>query len=300
MNLTKKIVQILAVVAISIGLLVASPRSAFAAVEKPENCTRWHTVQSGEYLAKIAAMYDTNWRDIAEINNLANPSLIFANNKLCIFYTGFTSSPPTQAPVSSSKANVFASSVKEDAFVTIQGKNLAASSRYTVYLGNYKVDPAGRFLAGTALTDKNGYFKGTFNIPKKLYDVAKIRVNIISPGGVTSSNWFFNTTSTGYTGGLGSPDVSLKVQSVKKGAWVKIAANNLPPHVSFKVYMTRPEANPKKAVLVGTILGTKSGSVVASFNIPDSLQDRSRLELRTVNVALEMDAEVLFDNKTTR
>lgn len=300
MNLTKKIAQTLVVVAISVGLMMAAHQPAAAAVEKPENCTRWHTVQSGEYLVKISAIYDTNWRDIAEINNLANPSLIFANTKLCIFYTGFTSSPPTNAPVASSRANVFVSSVKEDTFVTIQGKNLAASSLYTVYLGNYKFDSAGRILVGTALTDKNGYFKRTFNIPKKLYDVAKIRINIISSGGVTSSNWFFNTTSTGYTGGIGSPDLSLKVQSVKKGAWVKIAVNNLPPHVSFKVYMNRPDANPKKAVLVGTLLGTKSGSVVASFDIPESLQDRSKLELRAVNNALEMSAEVTFDNKTIR
>jgi hypothetical protein len=204
------------------------------------------------------------------------------------------------SPTSSSSANVTALSVKEDQIVTLQGKNLNASSRYNVYLGNYKADPAQRILVGSANTDKSGFFKATFSIPKKLYDVMKIRVSVTNQRGVSTSNWFINTTSNGNTGGIGSPEMSFDVLSVKKGQWVKIQTENLPANVSFNVYMSKSGASPRKVVLVGKLRDSKGGSVAATFDIPDSIKDRSILDIFIVNKALEMNAEATFDNKTIR
>ena len=81
----KQVLLILTAISISIGLVLSTNQPAFAAVKTPEKCTRWHTVQKGEYLSKIADQYDTNWYTLAEINQLANPSLIFAGNKTVHF-----------------------------------------------------------------------------------------------------------------------------------------------------------------------------------------------------------------------
>jgi murein DD-endopeptidase MepM/ murein hydrolase activator NlpD len=43
---------------------------------QPEVNTIFHTVQSGEYLSKIASKYDAVWQDIAKINNIKGPDYI--------------------------------------------------------------------------------------------------------------------------------------------------------------------------------------------------------------------------------
>jgi LysM repeat protein len=300
MNLIKRTTLFLMAITISIGLISTAYQPVTAAVVEPQNCTRWHTVQRGEYLAIIANQYDTSWRTLVEINGLKDPSLVFSGQKLCIFLSGTSSNPPTNVTTNSSSASVFASSVKEDQSVTIQGKNLSANSRYSVYLGKYKADPVYKILVGSVITDKNGSFKGTYKIPKKLYDVLKIRISATNQRGVSTSNWFINATSSGYTGGISSPELSLAIQSVKKGVRVKIVTTNLPTNVSFNVYMKKDGAPQQKAVIVGKLRAPKGGSVVATFDIPDSIQDRPKLEIFAVNNALGMMAEAIFDNKTTK
>lgn len=287
-------------ITISIGLVTTTHQPVSAAVESLQNCTSWHTVQQGEYLARIAELYDTNWSDLVEINKLSNPSLIFPQQKLCIFMTGFSSNPPINSSPNSSKSSVFALSVKEDQSVTLQAKNLSANSRYNVYLGKYKAGPTIRILVGSVSTDKNGSFKETYRIPKKLYDVLKIRVSITNQRGVSTTNWFINTTSTGNTGGIGSPELSITVQSVKKGEWVKINTKNLPANVYFNVFMSKDGAPLRKAVMVGKLRDPKGGSVVATFDIPDSIKDWSKLEIFVVNNAIDMIAGETFDNKTQK
>jgi surface antigen len=43
-----------------------------------------YMVVSGDTLSSIAARYNTNWQQLASYNHLANPSLIFANQAICI------------------------------------------------------------------------------------------------------------------------------------------------------------------------------------------------------------------------
>ena len=300
MKLIKKISLLLMSIFIFIGMAAASFQPVSAAAVDPKTCTKWHTVQKGEYLSMIAELYDTSWYSIVDINDIKNPSLIYPGNRLCIFQSGTSSNPPGSPYTYSSSANVSALSSKEDQSVTLQGKNLNVSSRYNVYLGKYKADSSQRLLVGSVYTDKNGYFKETFTIPKKLYDVLKIRISVTNQRGVSASNWFINTTSKGNTGGIGSPELSIDVQSVKKGQWVKIQTENLPANVSFNVFMNKTGASPRKAVLVGTLRDSKGGNVAAAFGIPNSIKDRANLEIFIVNNALDINAEATFDNKTIR
>lgn len=45
---------------------------------------QYHTVKSGEVLWKIASKYDTTWQELAKINKLENPNLIFPGQKIKI------------------------------------------------------------------------------------------------------------------------------------------------------------------------------------------------------------------------
>jgi LysM repeat protein len=285
------------VIIVVLGMVSFTYLPVNAAVDSIPNCTRWHTVQRGEYLVKIAEQYETKWNVLVQINNITTPNLIIPGQKLCVLNSKFSANPPTFVPTNSSNANVVALNVKEDQYVTLQGKNLATKSRYDIYLGKYKADPIDRYLVGSIITDEKGSFKGTFSIPKKLYDVLKIRVSITNPtSGVSNSNWFINTTDSGYTGGMGSPELSISVQSVNKSDWVKVKTNHLPANVSFNVFMKKHGAPDRKAILVGTLRDTKGGSIEAIFNIPESFKEHSKLEIFAVNNALNMIEYAPFDN----
>jgi hypothetical protein len=302
---TIRISKFLSIITIAVALISISARPAGAAMEDTENCTRWHTVKSGEYLALIAEQYDTSWRSIAEINRMSNPSMIFPNQKLCIFSSDYTSGAGGSGssggiPIAGSSATVYASSVKEDQSVTLQAKNLLANSRYSVYLGKYNAASASNILVGTVTTDKTGTFKKSFDIPKKLFDVMKVGVSITSPTGKTTSNWFINATSNSNTGGINSQKLGIGVQSIRRNQWVKLATTNLPANVTFKVYMNKAGASEKKAVQVGTLKDSKGGSIVATFEIPASLKDRSQLEIIVFNNPLGMRAEAIFYNNTSK
>jgi LysM repeat protein len=285
------------VIIVVLGMVSFTYLPVNAAVDSIPNCTRWHTVQRGEYLVKIAELYETKWNVLVQINNITTPNLIIPGQKLCVLNSKFSANPPTFVPTNSSNANVVALNVKEDQYVTLQGKNLATKSRYDIYLGKYKADPIDRYLVGSIITDEKGSFKGTFSIPKKLYDVLKIRVSITNPtSGVSNSNWFINTTGSGSTGGMGSPELSISVQSVNKSDWVKVKTNHLPANVSFNVFMKKHGAPDRKAILVGTLRDTKGGSIEAIFNIPESFKEHSKLEIFAVNNALNMIEYAPFDN----
>lgn len=47
------------------------------AVEETEPEYRTYTVKSGDTLSEIAASYGVDWHEMAELNNLDNPDLIF-------------------------------------------------------------------------------------------------------------------------------------------------------------------------------------------------------------------------------
>ena len=47
-------------------------------------CALTHVVQPGERLSQIGAFYGVRWQDIAALNNLADPGLIFAGQVLCL------------------------------------------------------------------------------------------------------------------------------------------------------------------------------------------------------------------------
>jgi len=66
------------------------PATTFAPTDPPTNvlstsaCIAWHTVQPSERLFRIGQQYGVDWREIARVNNIADPGLIYAGQGLCI------------------------------------------------------------------------------------------------------------------------------------------------------------------------------------------------------------------------
>ncbi len=262
-----------------------------------ENCKKWHTVQRGEYLVAIARIYNTNWRTLSEINGLKDPSRIYPGQNLCVLQTGSSNTVPVVVPTTGSGIRVYVLSVKEDQYVVLQGVNLAANSRYTVYFSKYGALSTSAILSGSAYTDKDGSFKATYTLPKKLVDIMKIGVNLYNAIGDSASNWFINANVTGNTGGIQAPEFGFTIQGVDENNWVKIKTTNLPANVTFDVFMGKAGTKGVKGIHVGTLRDEDGGSVKYTFDIPSELQDRSKIDLRIENEKLGWFAFVTFENK---
>lgn len=295
MSTIKKFPFILVALAIFLSLTAASFQPASAAV----NCSQWHTVERGEYLVMIARMYNTSWRTLAEINDIENPSRIYPGQKLCVSSSGGGSTPISQ-PASSSGGRVYALSVEEDKWVTLRGTSLWANSRYAVYMNRYLNNRFSPVFVGTVFTDKNGSFTTDFRMPRELVDVAKIGVRLDNGRGSSVANWFINATADDYTGGEGTPALSFSIQAVEGDDWVKIKTSNLPPNVNFKVLMGKSGTKGIDGILAGSLSDEDGGSVRATFDIPEELQGRSKLDIRLENRTLGISYYVTFENEDTR
>jgi hypothetical protein len=202
---------------------------------------------------------------------------------------------PAYAATSAGK--VYAKEVEEDKTVTVVGSSLRANTRYDVYLSKFGKYPGNAIRVGFVRTDGNGAFTQTFKIPGKLVDIAKISITLVDNRGDTASNWFINASSDSNTGGEGSPTFSFKVTKFKKNDWVRIKTSNLPANVTFDVRMGKAGSEGINGTVVGELRSSKGGSVTETFDIPDSLEGKSQIDIRVENRALGIAAYVTFKNK---
>jgi hypothetical protein len=305
MNALKKVSYLLIALAMMLSMAAAAFEPASAAPEQEVVCTRWHTVKGGEYLIDIAKQYNISWRTLVEINKLKDPNLIRAGQELCVAATGLATVTPTPTPTSGqggtvpSGVRVIASNVKEDKEVTLTGARLNTRTRYAVYLSRYGAEATRSYLVGTVLTDANGAFVATFALPKRLVDIAKIGITLKSSGGDVASNWFYNATSTTQTGGTTSPKFSFSVVGAKEGEWIRIRTTNLPVNVPIDVLMGPVGSKGIDGIYVGTLFDG-DGVMVETFEIPEELAGRSKIDIRMENSKLGIAIFMTVENKTIR
>lgn len=298
MSPLKKVSFLLMVLLVMFGLVAATFQPAAAAATS--TCKQFHTVERGEYLVMIARMYGTNWRALAEMNNLKHANLIYPGQKLCVSTSGTLPVVIPQTGSSSGSVRVYALSVKEDQSVTLRGRYLVPDTRYTVYMGKYKAAPSADIRVGTVFTDKSGAFTATFNLPKKLVDISQVAVSLYNGRGDVAGNWFINATLEGNTGGALMPTFSFSIVSVDKNDTVRIKTKNLPANTTFDVLMGKASSQGKNGYLAGTLRSSKGGEIKATFDIPSELEDRSKIDIRLENKKLNMVYYLTFENKDTK
>jgi hypothetical protein len=312
MSVLKKVPLYLFALAALFGLLAAPFQPAAAAAPQVAVCTQWHTVEYGETLSKIAVKYDTTWMRIAELNNLEDPNRIYRGNRLCVAATGTGSvssgsgGTPTPIPSSGSSGSsispsslIYAASVVEDRYVTVQGRYLLANNTYRVFMSSYKASLSRAELVGSIKTDGSGAYQSTFRIPKRLVDVYKINLYLEnSRGSLIATNWFYNATAEEKAvGGVGSPapSFSFAIEEVKLGKSITIKTKGLPANAVFEVRIGTYGSKGDNGLLVGSMYDD-DGVVKATYEIPAELANRSRLDIRVENDKLGVFYWLSFDN----
>jgi LysM repeat protein len=92
------LVIVLAAVIAPASAKAASVGSASESVTASWGCMAWHTVRRSENLTRISRMYGVSVWQIAQVNGIRNPSLIFVGQVLCIPSTYHPPAPPRPHP----------------------------------------------------------------------------------------------------------------------------------------------------------------------------------------------------------
>jgi LysM repeat protein len=149
-------------------VLSGFPQSQAAAV----TCKYKHTVKAGETLLYLSGLYQINWEDIAEANNLTTPYTITAGQVLCIPYGEDTTTTTETKKGKEPKVDI----------VPNMGNILIAVENFPKKMSYYvKINPVGTSLSyhiGNFTTNKEGDFTGWFKIPLSIPRSAQMRVCI--------------------------------------------------------------------------------------------------------------------------
>lgn len=294
MNTLKKIAFFLLAFALLIGGMGFSAQPALAAESaQVANCTQYHTIQRGETLYLIGLRYGVTWTYLADLNDISNPSRIFAGQRLCVSTSGTSGGQPGtgQTPY------FVVSRVVKDSNITIRTTNFPANQTFNVVIGTYKTQGQKGTNVGTFSTGTGGTQTATFNVPATMAGRYRLAVRLTS---TTSSafyyNWFYNTTSGtgtgtgddtsgGTPGGSYSGIPTFSISSVVRDTSVTIRTNNFPANLTFDVLMGEMGTRGVNGIKVGTLSSGNGGTLTATFNIPAELRGDSRIAIRTQNTA---------------
>jgi LysM repeat protein len=143
-------------------LVAAAPQSVAA-----QTCKFRHTVKAGESLIIIANLYQTDWLEIAEANDLKEPYALTVGQKLCI---PSGTAPGADDTPSSEAGKPTLEGVPAMMHVLVLVENFPKNKVYNVRVGD---GPSGNlnstfFKVGRLKTNKNGKFEGYFRMPPEL------------------------------------------------------------------------------------------------------------------------------------
>jgi hypothetical protein len=167
--------------ALSLALVLATLISSFGFAVSPAQagaCTQYHTVKRGEYLSQIAGLYDLEWRDLAELNELDNPSKIYPGQKLCIS-TSDVIIPDTGADDEDADTpNIEIVKVRRNDDVAIIVSDFPAKVKVDVLMDEAGTKGEDGIRVATVTTDSFGEIEETFDIPSSLRNDARIVIRV--------------------------------------------------------------------------------------------------------------------------
>ncbi len=123
-------------------------------------CTEFYTVRQGDRLVNIARQFGTTYSNLAEINNIANPNLIYPGQRLCV-------GTSLQIP-STGGYNPALTIVRVSDDVTVSGADFPGGNTFRVFIGVRGTSDVQPVQTADYTTPQDGSFQTLFNIPKSL------------------------------------------------------------------------------------------------------------------------------------
>ena len=279
-GLGHKIALALITLAVALSGFGFAPRTASAALPDNEVCVQYHTVQRGETLARIARQYGVDWRDMARINELEDPSLIYTGQRLCVKTDVTDDRPPVQ---SGFYFDVI--SVVGDKNVTIRIYNAPADTQFDVLMDKRGTTGIDGYVVERINSGRGGTLTDSFDIPTALRDEGRI---VIRVEGVTTGhfyyNTFINTTSETDDRPPAQNGFYFDILQVVKNKSVTIKVYNAPANTRFDVLMDVRGTTGVDGYQVERINTGKGGTFTDSYDIPTALRGEGRIVIRLEGV----------------
>ena len=157
-------VMIFSVILVLAFLVAAMPASVSAAT-----CKFKHTVKAGESLIIIANLYQADWKEIADANDLKEPYALTVGQVLCIPDGVAPGSDDTPGAGDSGEPTL--QGIPAMMHVLVLVENFPKNKVYNVRIGDGPVgrDTSNFYKIGRLKTDKAGNFEGYFRTPNELH-----------------------------------------------------------------------------------------------------------------------------------
>lgn len=179
---------------------------AFAAASAPQSvsaapCKFKHTVKAGESLIIIANLYQTDWKEIAEANDLKEPYALVVGDVLCI-PSGTAPGASPETGTKAGEANLEVAAAFKHFLVVVE--NFPKNKVYNLRLGDGAVgkETSTFIKIGRLKTDKAGNFEGYFHLPAEYQTSRNLVVCLKDPftDDIYCSNYenIFNTYMVAY------------------------------------------------------------------------------------------------------
>jgi len=165
---------VMALLAAVAPLSVSAATPSVSAVAQTA-CAAEHTVVAGETLSSIAVLYDVDWRDIAEANNLQDPYVITIGQVLCI-PEGAAVVPDEDEESADQDTDAdgptFLVSVDEDYFLNIKTVDYPENTSFIVRVSPFETrwSYLDFLVLGRFSTDKNGSSDALVRLPREYRD----------------------------------------------------------------------------------------------------------------------------------
>jgi len=193
----------------------------------------------------------------------------------------------TQFQTTSGAATLSVISVVKGKSATINIALMPANKEFRVLMNTIGTQGVDGTKVGTAKTDRNGSFTGTFQIPASLKDKSTlaIRIEATDNSGYFAYNWFRNSDSASVS--PTSPSTTsvttgnLTIDDIEEDSSVNIIGKNLTSNQTYIIWFDwRNRINVVKSIRTGTIKSEKDGTLKASIQIPREAKDRLELAVR--------------------
>jgi hypothetical protein len=276
-------------------VLLLTGAGVFAQPAQAANCSYYHVVSWGQSLSWIGRYYGVSWRYLAQINNIPNPSKIYAGQRLCIAYGGGTGGYPAPSGwVAGWDYKV--TKVVQDATVNIRTYNMPSNVMFEIFIGRTGANGQYEWDSVSQLDSDRG---GSFNvrdipIPASYQGTARMFVRLVQAKKGTTVDRWFNNYSTATSGGAGTGGYpppypgywgipTIWIIGVQRDNSVTFRTHNFPPGLDFDVLMG-PMGARGYGYYVDTFNSGAGGVMDKTSLTPPALYGSHQISIRTQNL----------------
>lgn len=266
---------------ILMGMLIALSTSAYA--PSAQQCESRYVVHFRETTEEIAQKLLIDLEDLLEANDLTEEDRIRFGDVLCIPLLG-----EAGEPVISLSESVSASHTNYT--ISLHAVFLGPDTKYVVQV-LVESDPLEWLIFGQVEPDANGTVKDTFTVPGRLRGARNITICLLNKLSDASVCTISQRTAV-YDVFVPTPNFASNEEfsvAIDKSKLTVVVTDLINEHV---YYVRVREVGTPDAIRIGSIAIDGKGEATKTFNIPDTLDGATPLEVCLKNVYND-DAECL-------